>query len=146
MKNITNKKQCFSDFVIAVHSLVYLAHKKTFISSKELSENVNANAVRIRSVLSLFIKQKWIEVQKGQNGGYKLLVSSENITVDLVLKIMDLDLINYSWSSGNMELECKISKNISQYMHSLVYLLNQNAMQLLSTVTISSIEKKLTTK
>ena len=41
-----------SEFTVAVHGLVFLAHKKTVFSSQALAKNVCTNPARIRKVMS----------------------------------------------------------------------------------------------
>ena len=40
-----------SDFIVAVHALVYLTHLGTLVSSDELARNICTNPVRVRKIM-----------------------------------------------------------------------------------------------
>ena len=44
-----------SEFLIAIHALVYLGHRNEPLTSEELAENICVNPVRVRTVLKAFI-------------------------------------------------------------------------------------------
>ena len=41
-----------SDFIVAVHALVYLNHKADIVSSEALAKNICTNAARVRKVMA----------------------------------------------------------------------------------------------
>ena len=40
-----------SDFIVAVHALVYLSHRGCLASSEELAENICTNPARVRKIM-----------------------------------------------------------------------------------------------
>ncbi len=60
-----------SDFTLAIHSLTYLALQPDRMStSNAISESAGVHPVRIRKVLSLLKKHKFIQSKEGTGGGF----------------------------------------------------------------------------
>ena len=60
-----------SEFIVAVHAMVFLHHKADTLSSETLAENVCTNPVRIRRVLAKLKKAGLVETREGRTaGGY----------------------------------------------------------------------------
>ncbi|HDX9609659.1 Rrf2-family transcriptional regulator SaiR [Bacillus toyonensis] len=60
-----------SDFTLAIHSLTYLALQPDRMStSNAISESAGVHPVRIRKVLSLLKKHKFIQSKEGIGGGF----------------------------------------------------------------------------
>ena len=60
-----------SDFTLAIHSLTYLALQPDRMStSNAISESACVHPVRIRKVLSLLKKHKFIQSKEGTGGGF----------------------------------------------------------------------------
>ena len=63
-----------SDFVVAVHAMVFLHHKAETVSSEMLAENICTNPVRIRRVMARLKKAGLVETREGRTqGGYSYL-------------------------------------------------------------------------
>ena len=54
-----------SEFIVAVHAMVFLHHKADTLSSETLAENVCTNPVRIRRVLAKLKKAGLVETREG---------------------------------------------------------------------------------
>ena len=60
-----------SDFIVAVHALVFLHHKQETLSSEMIAENVCTNPVRVRRVMARLGKAGLVETRRGcAYGGY----------------------------------------------------------------------------
>ena len=60
-----------SDFIVAVHALVFLNHKQGVVSSEALAENVCTNAARVRKVMAPLKRAGLVETREGNEGGYR---------------------------------------------------------------------------
>lgn len=135
-----------SDFVVAVHALVFLFHKKRTLSSEELAENVCTNPVRIRRVMAKMNKAGLVEARRGHiNGGYSYEAPGR-LTLRQVAGALDGQLVETGWRSGSEHLNCMISSGMAGYMDGLYRQMNETCMEYLDTITIADVEKQLFNK
>lgn len=78
-------------FPVAVHALVYMAHKGALspqraVASSTLAQSVPTNPVVVRRVTSLLAKARLIETRSGATGGAWLAKKPSAITLADVLK------------------------------------------------------------
>ncbi len=132
-----------SEFIIALHALVYLSHDLKSRSSEELSENLCTNPVRIRKVMSKCKRKGLVETKAGVNGGYSIAKSGSQINLKDVYDAISIPMIESKWHSGDMEAECAIASGMAEYVDSLFSLLNENAVKVLETITLDQVEKNL---
>lgn len=81
-------------FPVAVHALVYLAHKGArtvagAVPSAALAASMPTNPVVVRRVTALLGKAGLIGARAGAGGGAWLAVAPDKITLDLVLRAVD---------------------------------------------------------
>ncbi len=81
-------------FPVAVHALVYLAHKGArtagaAVPSAALAASMPTNPVVVRRVTALLGKAGLVGARAGAGGGAWLAVAPEKITLDLVLRAVD---------------------------------------------------------
>ena len=81
-------------FPVAVHALVYLAHKGArtvadAVPSAALAASMPTNPVVVRRVTALLGKAGLVGARAGAGGGAWLAVPPEAITLDLVLRAVD---------------------------------------------------------
>ena len=81
-------------FPVAVHALVYLAHRRAraageAVSSAELAASMPTNPVVVRRVTAMLGKAGLIESRAGAGGGAWLCIDPAEITLDRVLKAVD---------------------------------------------------------
>lgn len=81
-------------FPVAVHALVYLAHKgargpKDAVSSAELAASMPTNPVVVRRVTAMLGKVGLVEARSGAGGGAWLVRDPAAITLDHVLRAVD---------------------------------------------------------
>ena len=60
-----------SDFIVAVHALVYLNHKADIVSSEALAKNICTNAARVRKVMAPLKRAGLVTTREGNVGGYR---------------------------------------------------------------------------
>ena len=81
-------------FPVAVHALVYLAHKGArtvagAVPSAALAASMPTNPVVVRRVTALLGKAGLIGARAGAGGGAWLAVAPDKITLDLALRAVD---------------------------------------------------------
>lgn len=132
-----------SEFIIAIHVLVYLRKEEKQLSSEELASNVCVNSVRIRKVLSKLKKFGLIETKTGVNGGYYAKIGSEKITLKQVYDALEIPICHTSWRSGNIDSECMVSSGMSHVVDNLSDGLEKSCQDYLETLTIKDILNQL---
>jgi len=109
-----------SEFVIAVHSLVLLAHRPDgMATSEEIAENVCTHPARVRKVLSCLRKHGCIDTREGPGGGYRLLGQPGEVTLADVYRALAAGSLAPSWCSGDPEKECIVSSNMAEVMNAV---------------------------
>lgn len=132
-----------SEFVVAVHSLVYLGHNQESFTSEELAANVCTNPVRIRRVLAKCKQANLISTKRGINGGYYLPHKLEDFTLKEVYSAVQVPLIQQNWQSGDSEASCLVSSGMADVMDEVFEQLNQTAVEQLSHITLKQMENRL---
>lgn len=131
------------EFIVAVHSLVFLNHKKAFISSDAIAENVCTNPARIRKIMAKLKAAKIIVTKEGAIGGYNLARSASEITLCQIAAALNTKIVAAKWHSGNPDLNCLISSGMANIMDDLCQELDTLAYQHLDKITIDSLDKKI---
>lgn len=132
-----------SEFIIAIHVLVYLAYAKESKSSEELSDNLCTNPVRIRKVMSKCKKRGLVKTKAGVNGGYMIAREGKEINLKEVYEAVGISLIESKWHSGDIESNCLIASGIPEYVDELFAYLNDEMVELLSLITLDKVQKRL---
>ncbi|WAW15411.1 RrF2 family transcriptional regulator [Peptostreptococcus equinus] len=132
-----------SEFIIALHALVFLAHDGLSKSSEELSENLCTNSVRIRKVMSLCKKNGLVETKSGVNGGYMIGKDGKNINLKQIYEAVDITLLESKWHSGNIESDCPYCAYMGRYVDGLFSYINKEAFSILEKITIADVENDI---
>ncbi len=132
-----------SEFAIATHALVVLSHKKTVVSSDVLAENICTNPTRVRKVLSRLKKAGLVETKEGAEGGYLLVVPSDQINLRTVADTLDVAFVTSSWKSGNPEMSCMISSGMAGVLDGLYADLDRNCREMMGHITIADLENQI---
>ena len=132
-----------SEFAIAVHALVYLAHKDKVLSSEVLAGNICTNPARIRKIMGKLKKKDLVGTREGINGGYYMLKSPEEISLKQVCDTVQADLIKAGWKTGNHELPCMIASGMSDVMDELYHDMDEKCKKYLETITIRDVGTKI---
>ncbi|WP_373233225.1 Rrf2 family transcriptional regulator [Cohnella sp.] len=136
-----------SEFVIAVHSLILLAHRPDgMASSEEIASNVCTNPVRVRKVMSCLRKNGFVDTREGSGGGYKLSREPDGITLANIYRALAAGSLAPSWCSGDPEMECVVSSNMGEVMNSVFCGADQHLEQYFEAITIGQMLSKLTAK
>lgn len=132
-----------SDFVVAVHALVFLRHKRDTRSSLDIAENVCTNPVRVRRVMSELCKAGLVESRRGQqNSGY-FYEENKTITLAQVALVFGEAMVEVGWRSGESEADCPICAGMAGYTDDLYAAMNRRCMDYLQTITIEDVEHEL---
>lgn len=136
-----------SDFIIAVHSLVFLAYLPTHMASSDLlASNVCTNPVRIRRVMNLLKKNGLVTVQKGTGGGYILNCEPENVSLGQIYRITSAGSLVSQWRSGDPNMDCTVSSQIGDVMSQIFESAERSYESFLNQITIQDILDRLTAK
>ncbi|MEA5073469.1 MAG: Rrf2 family transcriptional regulator [Eubacterium aggregans] len=131
------------EFIVAVHSLVYLKHHDYKVSSEELADNVCTNPARIRKVMGKLCKAKLVVGHAGVVGGYELTDPSGEITLLSIFDAVGSHVIKQPWRSGDVDKDCQISSGIAAIMDKMFEGMDQECRQYLAKITISMVENQL---
>ena len=132
-----------SDFIVAVHSLVYLRHKGCISSSEELAKNVCTNPVRVRKIMSKLKKLGAISTREGHVGGYCPCENIEKLDLATIAEGLGTVFVETKWHSGSDDLPCLISNGMAPIFDNLYSELNAQCMKELGKITIGTLEKKI---
>lgn len=107
-----------SDFIIAVHSLTFLAHAPDRLATSDhIATSVSIHPVRVRKVLGLLRKQGYIRSKEGAKGGFVLRCKPEDVTLDELYRLTAEGSIKPKWPNPNPQ--CLIGANIESSMESI---------------------------
>lgn len=132
-----------SDFSVAIHALVYLSHRKCYLSSEVLAKNVCTNPVRVRRVMSRLVKGDFVQTREGLEGGYCLARPAQEIYLDQVAHAQEVCFVSTTWKTGDTQQQCLIASGMGSMMDRLYGRLNDLCMQELSHITLAQVEEKL---
>lgn len=132
-----------SEFLIAVHALVFLHHHGRVMTSEEIAKNVCTNPARIRKVLAKLKKANLVTTKEGaRGGGYQFTLSSTTSLLTIYLALHD-HVISASWRSGDMDQVCLIASNMANVMDAVLLQVDEACKQELAKITIADIESKI---
>jgi len=136
-----------SEFVIAVHSLVLLAHRPDgMASSEEIASNVCTNPVRVRKVMSCLRKHGFVETREGSGGGYRLSREPGDVTLADVYRALASGSLAPSWCSGDPQSDCLVGSNMAEVMNAVFCGADQQLEMYFESITIGSMLSRLTAK
>ena len=105
-----------SEFAIATHALVYIAHVGRCVSSEELAENICTNPARVRKVMARLVSAGLAESRAGSVGGYCPVGDAEGVTLAGIAAALGTRFVSASWSSGDVDRECQVSSGMGAVM------------------------------
>jgi len=134
-----------SEFIIAVHSLVLLAHRPDgMASSDEIATNVCTNPVRVRKVMSCLRKNGFVETREGSGGGYRLSREPGDMTLADVYRALTAGSLAPKWCSGDPESDCLVGSNMAEVMNSVFCGADEQLERYFESITIGQMLSKLT--
>lgn len=132
-----------SEFIIAIHVLVFLSHNSSSKSSEELSDNLCTNPARIRKVMSKCKKAGLVDTKAGVNGGYTISKPGSEINLKQVYEAVGVSIIESRWHSGDTDASCMIASGMADYIDELFMNLNNEVVNLLELITIDSVKTRI---
>lgn len=132
-----------SDFIVAVHALVYLFHRGCLASSEELAENICTNPARVRKIMGKLKKMGLITTREGHVGGYCPKTGLEKVTLYEIARGMDTVFVDTKWRSGNEDTQCFISSGMGRVFDRIYGELNDLCMEHLKTVTLGDVTRQV---
>lgn len=133
-----------SDFIVAVHALVYLGHRKGVLSSEELAGNICTNPARVRKVMAKLKKAELVETKEGSEGGCRFSGDPERVDLARVARALDVTFVEAAWHSGNQaDRECLICSGMGELMDELFADLDRRCKERLGQLTIADLERRL---
>jgi Rrf2 family protein len=135
-----------SEFNIAVHSLVLLANlPDRMATSEKIATNICTHPTRVRKVLALLRKHKYITAKEGAGGGFLLSCDPDKVTLAELYHLTSKGTLKPSWKSGNPESPCgcQVTINIGSVMDSIYEEAERSFEKCLENLTISSVLQKV---
>ena len=106
-----------SEFTIAVHSLVFLAHLPDHMAtSEEIAANVSTHSARIRKVMGFLRKAGYVSTKEGIGGGFILSCNPDEVTLGEIYRLTCQGSLKPSWCSGDENKPCVISSKMDLLM------------------------------
>ncbi|MGO4271834.1 Rrf2 family transcriptional regulator [Paenibacillus sp. TAF58] len=106
-----------SEFTIAVHSLVFLAHLPDHMAtSEEIAVNVSTHSARIRKVMGFLRKAGYVSTKEGIGGGFILSCNPDEVTLGEIYRLTCQGSLKPSWCSGDENKTCVISSKMDFLM------------------------------
>jgi DNA-binding IscR family transcriptional regulator len=135
-------------FPVAVHTLVYMAHKgataaERAVSSASLAASVPTNPVVVRRVTALLAKAGIIVTRAGANGGAWLAKDAQAITLDQVLKAVH-GCAHLGCPPPGAK-DCPVSQSIPRAVAAAIKAADDAASDRLSHITIAGLLSQVET-
>jgi len=128
-----------SEFIIAVHSLVFMAYRPDgMASSEEIAANVCTHPARVRKVLGCLRKEGFVATREGSGGGYRLIRDPGSITLAHVYRVMAAGSLTPNWCSGDPEMDCMVGSNMQDVMNAVFCEAETRLESYFSEITIGS--------
>ncbi|MEW9700138.1 Rrf2 family transcriptional regulator [Paenibacillus sp. SI8] len=106
-----------SEFTIAVHSLVLLAHlPEHMATSEEIAANVSTHSARIRKVMGFLRKAGYVSTKEGIGGGFILSCNPDGVTLGEIYRLTCQGSLKPSWCSGDENTSCMVSSKMDKLM------------------------------
>ncbi len=132
-----------SDFVVAVHALVYLNHKADVVSSEALAENICTNAARVRKVMAPLKRAGLVDTREGSVGGYRFAADPAKTDLRQVADALGTRFVQSSWHSGDADMECLVASGMADIMDDVFSDLDEQCRDRLAQTTVSSIDARI---
>lgn len=132
-----------AEFIVAVHALEVLNHRKEALSSETIAENVCTNPARVRKVLHKLKSAGLVESRNGAEGGYAFTADASCVTLLDIFDAVGSKFIKVSWRSGSAEMDCPIAAGMAPIMDGVFAGLDACCRTSLSATTLADIDGRL---
>ncbi|MCD1258205.1 Rrf2 family transcriptional regulator [Paenibacillus athensensis] len=106
-----------SEFTIAVHSLVLLAHLPGHMAtSEEIAVNVSTHSARIRKVMGFLRKAGYVATKEGIGGGFILQCDPNQVTLAEIYRLTCPGSLKPNWCSGDESKPCVVASKMDKVM------------------------------
>ena len=123
-----------SDFIVAVHALVYLNHKADIVSSEALAKNICTNAARVRKVMAPLKRAGFVTTREGNVGGYRFAGDASAVDLHMVADALNIRFVQSGWHSGDMDMKCLVASGMAGIMDDIFLDLDERCRERLSMV------------
>ena len=128
-----------SDFIVAVHALVFLNHKQGVVSSEALAENVCTNAARVRKVMAPLKRAGLVETREG----YRFAADPVGTDLASIAEALGVRFVEARWHSGDADKECLVASGMGGIMDGIFAELDECCRERLKQVTVASIDDRI---
>lgn len=136
-----------SEFTIAVHGLLYLGVREGRIAnSEDIAESVTTHPARVRKVLSVLRKHRYVTTKEGAHGGYMLSSNPSDVRLGDLYRLFAFGSFAPHWRSGDESSNCVVSSNIKEVMGTIYEDGERVVEQYLDSITLEEVQKRLTNK
>lgn len=129
-------------FATAIHIMTLLAKSPDeWLSSDWIAGSIQVNPVIVRKELGELQDQGWVISRKGKEGGYMLLIPSEEISLaDLYKTVKKTDILGKK--NLNPNPKCPIGKDINKELENLFEEIDNILFEALQHRSLESFAKK----
>ena len=129
-------------FAISVHILTLLAQDQDeWLSSNDVASSININPVLVRKELINLREQGLIISKEGKQGGSKLAISPNEISMaDIYKAVRQADLLGKSINAPNEN--CPIGQKINKNLDDLYDTVEQNLINQLQQTSLTNFYEK----
>lgn len=129
-------------FAITLHILTLLSKfPDGYLSSDFLAKSINLHPVLVRKEIANLKKNNIVESKEGKNGGTKLLISANDITLDTIFKLT-FEKVSLGFSKKDPNPNCTVGRQINQNLQSLYDDINEKISNQLHGISLFDFEKK----
>lgn len=132
-----------AEFIVAVHAIVFLNHRKEYMSSEKIAENVCTNPARIRKVMAELKKANLVEAKASFVGGYAFHKDPQTVTLYDIFQATSKQIVKVSWRSGDHSADCPISQKMEGIMNQVFSEVESSAKEVLQKITIGDIDEEI---
>lgn len=136
-----------SEFTIAVHCLLFLGVREGRIAnSEDIAESVTTHPARVRKVLSVLRKHRYVTTKEGAHGGYLLSSKPDEVRLGDLYRLFAFGSFAPHWHSGDEQSSCVVSSNIKEVMGSIYEGGERVVEHYLDSITLEAVQQRLAEK
>ena len=132
-----------AEFIVATHALAYLNHKRAWLSSEEIAENVCTNPARVRKVLLKLKAAGLVTARAGAEGGYAFAGDPATVTLLDIFCAVESAVIRLKWRSGDPEMDCTVASGMGAIMDGVFARMDESCKRELNRLTLADIDSRL---
>lgn len=127
-----------SDFTLAIHSLTFLALQPDRMSTSDaISESAGVHPVRIRKVLSLLKKHRFIKSKEGTGGGFIFATELDQVNLWDIYKLTSEGALQPKCPESNEQ--CLVGANMHKVLFAIFLGAEEHLGEFLKHYTIKEV-------